>query len=606
MHGEEVSNTLMVEVAGKPLGADVAALLTSGYVDDSLNVPDLFVLRFSDPAAQALEKGGFQIGTPVRVLVQTSRPGGPVPLVSGEVTALETEVGVDGVHSVVRGLDHSHRLFRGRRVEAYVQVTASDVARKVAGRAKLKSGTIDHAGPVLAHVAQDGVSDWAFLRRLADEVGAEVAVVDGALDFRKPTDAAQAPDGRAGSGEDPLVLERGTNLVSLRATVTSADQVPEVQVRGWDVEGKRALVQKAPAATRSAKLPAANPRKLAEAVGSPPWVEPVSRYGTSQQCSATAKALAERLGGSFAELDGVIRGNPAVRAGTAVALVNVGAPFDGRYTLSATRHEFSPENGYLTSFTVSNVSERSLYGVAAGGTSTLGDMAGPLTAIVSDIKDPEARGRVKVTFPVMSDSYVSGWARTVQLGAGASRGAVVLPEVGDEVLVAFGMGSVQEPYVLGGLYNGVDKPTPAWGEHVGSTDGHVQRRAFCSRTGMVVEMIEKPQEEKLTLSTSGGKQRVTLVQKSDAAIEIIAEGPVTVTGKKDVAVSSSTGDVTVKGKKVTIEATADLLLSGANVAVKAKASAGVEGATVKVAGSAAAELSGGGSTTVKGGIVRIN
>jgi hypothetical protein len=123
---------------------------------------------------------------------------------------------------------------------------------------------------------------------------------------------------------------------------------------------------------------------------------------------------------------------------------------------------------------------------------------------------------------------------------------------------------------------------------------------------MVVEMIEKPQEEKLTLSTSGGKQRVTLVQKSGAAIEIIAEGPVTVTGKKDVAVSSSTGDVTVKGKKVTIEATADLLLSGANVAVKAKASAGVEGATVKVAGSAAAELSGGGSTTVKGGIVRIN
>jgi uncharacterized protein involved in type VI secretion and phage assembly len=194
----------------------------------------------------------------------------------------------------------------------------------------------------------------------------------------------------------------------------------------------------------------------------------------------------------------------------------------------------------------------------------------------------------------------------VQPGAGASRGAVVLPEVGDEVLVAFGLGSVQEPYVLGGLYNGVDKPAPGFAEHVGSTDGRVQRRAFCSRTGMVVEMVEKPQEEKLTLSTSGGKQRITLVQKSDAAIEIIAEGPVTVTGKKDVAVSSTTGDVTVKGKKITIQATTDLQLIGANVAVKATAAAGLEGATVKVAGSAAAELSGGATTTVKGGIVRIN
>jgi phage protein D len=606
MHGEETSNTFLVEVAGKPLPAEVAAVLTSAYVDDSLNVPDLFVLRFTDDGGQALTKGGFVIGVAVRVLVQASGPGGPVPLVSGEVTALETEVGVDGVHSVVRGLDHSHRLFRGRRVEAYVQMTPSDIAAKVATRAGLKKGTMDRTGPVLEHVGQDGINDWDFLRRLADEVGAEVVVVDGALDFRAPTNAAKAPSGQAGSRQDPLVVERGANLVSLRATVTSADQVPEVEVRGWDVEGKRPFVAVAPAATRSADLADVTPAKLAKTFGSPSWPEPVSRYGTQRQCESAAKALAERLAGSFAELDGVIRGNPAVHAGTAIALTNVGGPFDGRYTLSATRHEFSPEQGYLTSFTVSNVSERSLYGVAAGATGGLGRMAGVLTATVSDVKDPEARGRVKLAFPVLSDRYVSGWARTVQPGAGASRGAVVLPEVGDEVLVAFGLGSVQEPYVLGGLYNGVDKPTPGWADHVGSTDGRVQRRAFCSRTGMVVEMVEKPQEEKLTLSTNEGKQRVTLVQKSNAAIEIIAEGPVTVTGKKDVVVSSTTGDVTVKGKKVAIEATTDLMLTGANVTVKATAAAGLEGATVKVAGSAAAELSGGATTTVKGGIVRIN
>jgi phage protein D len=604
--GEETSSKLLVEVAGKALPDDVAALLTSGYVDDSVNVPDLFVLRLRDDGAHALDKGGFRIGAKVRLLVQSSGPGGPVPLVSGEVTALETEVGPDGVHSVVRGLDQSHRLFRGRRVEAYVQMTASDIAGKVASRAGIQKGKLDHSGPVLAHVGQDGINDWDFLRRLADEVGAEVAVVDGKLDFRTPTEAGKAPSGKEGSRQDPLVIERGVNLVSLRATITSADQVPEVEVRGWDVEGKRPFVAVAPATTRSAKLGGIDPKTLAETFAGPSWIEPVSRYGTQQQCESTAKALAERLAGSFAELDGVIRGNPAVHAGTAVALANVGAPFEGRYTLSATRHDFSPELGYLTSFTVSNTSERSLYGVASGGTTRLGAMGGVLTAKVSDIKDPEGRGRVKVTFPVMSDSYVSGWARTVQAGAGKGRGAVILPEVGDEVLVAFGMGSVQEPYILGGLYNGVDLPAPGFAEHVGSTDGHVQRRAFCSRNGMVVEMVEKPQEEKLTLSTNGGKQRITLVQKGNAAIEIIAEGPVTVTGKKDVAVSSATGDITVKGKKITIKATADLELAGTNVVVKATAGAGLEGATVKVAGTGTAELSGGATTTVKGGIVRIN
>lgn len=576
MHGEETTSTLVVQVAGAPLPDDVAGLLTSGYVDNSLNVPDLFVLRFSDDAALVLTKGGFRIGVEVRLLVHSNGPGGPVPLLSGEVTAVDAEVGPDGLHTVVRGLDKSHRLFRGRRVEAYVSMTAADIAGKVATRAGLKKGTIDHTGPVLEHVAQDGISDWAFLRRLADEVGAEVKVAEGALDFRTPTDAATAPSGQADPRQDPLVVEVGVNLLALRATVTSADQVPQVVVRGWDVETKRALVAAAPAKTRSAALTGAQPAALARTVGSPPWLEPASRYGTQLQCEFAAKGIADRLAGSFAELDGVIRGNPTVRAGTALALAKAGAPFDGRYTASATRHEFSPDTGYLTSFTVSNASERSLYGLAAGAAPHLAAVPGVLTATVTSLKDPERRGRVKVSFPVMSDEYVSGWARTVQPGAGANRGAVVLPEVGDEVLVGFGMGSFQEPYVLGGLYNGVDTPTPAWAEHVGATDGRVQRRAFCSRTGMVVEMIEKPQEERITLASNDGKQRVTLVQRPDAAVQIIAEGPVTVTGKKDVTISSTTGDVHLEGARVTVRATADLTLSG------------------------------GASTTVRGGVVRIN
>jgi phage protein D len=52
-------------------------------------------------------------------------------------------------------------------VEAYLQSTAADIVRKVAGRAGIQAGTIDAKGPVLQHVAQDGISDWDFLHRLA-------------------------------------------------------------------------------------------------------------------------------------------------------------------------------------------------------------------------------------------------------------------------------------------------------------------------------------------------------------------------------------------------------------------------------------------------------
>ena len=77
---------------------------------------------------------------------------------------------------------------------------------------------------------------------------------------------------------------------------------------------------------------------------------------------------------------------------------------------------------------------------------------------VSDAKDPQNSGRVRVKLPMLSDDYVSDWARTVYPGAGKDRGLVVVPEVGDEVLVAFEHGDMRRPYVLGGLFNGVDTP----------------------------------------------------------------------------------------------------------------------------------------------------
>ncbi len=52
-------------------------------------------------------------------------------------------------------------------------------------------------------------------------------------------------------------------------------------------------------------------------------------------------------------------------------------------------------------------------------------------------------------------------SRILFLGAGKERGLVVLPEVGDEVLVAFGQDDMQQPYILGGLYNGKDKTATA-------------------------------------------------------------------------------------------------------------------------------------------------
>ena len=176
------------------------------------------------------------------------------------------------------------------------------------------------------------------------------------------------------------------------------------------------------------------PQKLAKAFGDPTYVATDMPYRSQAEVDEAAKALADELASSFAEFEGTARGNPKLRAGAAVSIDGLGEPFDGKYTITTSRHRFDPLTGYSTSFSVTGRRDRTMLGLASGGGRGQAP-AGIVIGQVSDAADPEKAGRVKLTFPWLSDDYVSDWARTVQPGAGKDRGWQVLPEVGDEVLV---------------------------------------------------------------------------------------------------------------------------------------------------------------------------
>ena len=132
----------------------------------------------------------------------------------------------------------------------------------MARRAGLETGTIDATKTVHDHVSQGNVTDWDFLTGLAREVGFHVGVIDGKFDFRKPVQAATGPQDGTYTSQDPLQLVMGKDLLRFRAIVRSSEQVEEVQVRGWDMRQKRAVVGIAPAATASATI-GTTPKELA-------------------------------------------------------------------------------------------------------------------------------------------------------------------------------------------------------------------------------------------------------------------------------------------------------------------------------------------------------
>jgi uncharacterized protein involved in type VI secretion and phage assembly len=105
---------------------------------------------------------------------------------------------------------------------------------------------------------------------------------------------------------------------------------------------------------------------------------------------------------------------------------------------------------------------------------------GVVVGLVSDVNDPEKLGRIKVHFPWLDEHHESDWIRIATMMAGNDRGSLFLPEVNDEVLVAFEHGDARFPIAVGFLWNGVDKPP----------SHHVRDRLLKSKNGHQIRFLD--------------------------------------------------------------------------------------------------------------------
>jgi uncharacterized protein involved in type VI secretion and phage assembly len=126
----------------------------------------------------------------------------------------------------------------------------------------------------------------------------------------------------------------------------------------------------------------------------------------------------------------------------------------------------------------------------------MGSINGVVVGVVTDVNDPQNLGRVRVLFPWMADDIKSYWARVATLMTGKSRGSWFMPELEDEVLVAFEHGNVDFPYIVGFLWNGQDKPP---------NDGiDTKVRRLRTVSGHVVEFDDRPGKEQILIKTKAG------------------------------------------------------------------------------------------------------
>jgi uncharacterized protein involved in type VI secretion and phage assembly len=403
---------------------------------------------------------------------------------------------------------------------------------------------------------QSNETDWDFAWRLALMNDYEVVVDDRKLAFRPANKGAGST----------VMLKWQEGLLSFKPRMTAIQQPTTVNVRAWDPKSKR-VVNGTSTQPVTTSQPGVQRSAVAKAFGAGTIGVTDRVADNAGEANAIAKSTLQRLADGFYEADGVAYGNPKIKAGTKVQIQNVGAKFSGTYTVSSTTHVYRGSSGYQTAFKISGRSSRTLLELMRppkdrDWSTTL------VVGLVTNNKDPESMGRVRVKYPSLSDTEESNWARIATPSSGNARGLLMLPQVNEEVVIGFEHGDTRRPIVVGSVFNGKDKPG--------------------------ADLLQKNDGTFSVLSD----QKIHQHSKKD--FEIKSDQNMTVEIKKDKTETiqgnyknTATGNGNLKAQQYTIEAGAVMTVKGANVTVEASGSLTLKGSAVTIQGSSAVNISGG-------------
>ncbi len=548
-------DSAVLTIDGRPLKPDLYPRLLLVRVEESVQLPDTFEIRFEDAHFRLFDEDTFKIGAKVEIAFKAEAD--PLVVTVGEVTAIAVSQGVTGRHELVlTGFDVAHRLATVPKSRSFQRMTDSDVATQIGGEYSLEVDA-DNSGTVYEHILQAGETDLAFLRRRAARCGFDVWVTDSTLHFK-----------RSPSGEgSPPTLTWGRNLLNFQVRFSARERCDAVDVRGWDPLGKQPVVGSASTGDPGCDAPAV--AEMADAAK--------SAFGAVTRCAngfpvadqAEAQALAEslmlRASGDEVRVRAEATGDPRIAAGVSVRVEGVGSRLTGSYRATSVIHSYGAGIPFTTRIVCGGKDSAAFADlvrpVTAGGSSgAAGPGAGaPAMMIgqVTNIDDPERLCRVKVKFPTLTDEDESAWARVVALGAGAERGLQWIPQLNDEVLVGFELGDTARPLVLGGVWSRTDQPPEPSAVSGGAIRSYV-------------------------LATKAN-HRLTFTDEDPGAIIVeLGDGSGSITLDSQGISLSTGGKVSVSGREITLDAETQLALKSSRIVIEASGDVTVAGGLIKL------------------------
>jgi phage baseplate assembly protein gpV len=204
-----------------------------------------------------------------------------------------------------------------------------------------------------------------------------------------------------------------------------------------------------------------------------------------------------------------------------VEVRGVAAALAGSYVLTAVTHTCDARKGFVSQIDTTPPPSRAR---ATGAAASLG--------VVTQLDDPERLGRVRVSLPAYGD-LETDWLGVLAAGAGAGKGLVALPDVGDQVLVLFAHEDTAQGVVLGGLY-GVAGPPDA-----GLEDGAVRRYTLLTPGGQRLRLDDDRQ--------------LVRIENSDGSYLELAPDRVRLHARRDLEIEAPGRAVVIRGQSIDFE-----------------------------------------------------
>ncbi|MCF8111190.1 MAG: phage baseplate assembly protein V [Desulfobacteraceae bacterium] len=475
-------------IGGRELEKKDLACLGSVRVIQRLSCPSLCEAVFTGVDEGFFDRLPHEKHTPWQIFMA----GEALPLFKGVITAAEYRFDPSGTLELyVRGYDRLYFSGKKQRIHTHVQATVPEIAREM-----LKDYGIEPApfktGPVWQQEVQFRETDLEFLTRIAQRSGLYFFV--NRQDRLEIMDLS--PQG------NPVVLTRGDNLFELSLEVNDAPALTSVYASGWDP-----FLAKFYEAEAAGKEGNGQKRKLADIA-----------LKNSAEAEAVCRAELDRCMALETTAKGVAEGNTGLAPGTVVNIEKIPSSLSRKYVLTEVEHTWSADSGYISEFSSAPPDFRKQ---DCGASATFG--------IVTDINDPENLGRIKALLPAF-ENQESHWINVVIPAAGKNKGAVMLPDTGDQVLILFLNNDPARGVVVGGIFGSSQQPTD-WGIE----GGRVMRFCLVTPGGQKFTLDDEAQGVKIENSKGSfleiNPDKVTLSCKTDLSIKAPGKN-ITITGNR--------------------------------------------------------------------------